>query len=198
LVGAVTEDGRQLLAVFSRGLSGLTVGPPLDLMALRGSITAEVRCDDVHIGDEWLLDGPADRVLTSGRGGTGGLETSCLALGLAGAAIDYLKSEAEVRAELTEGTRNLEIALQSLREELHALADSATSPQAASELRLRANRLVLGATQAALTAAKGMGFLRSHPAQRWARQALFFLVWSCPRPAADAMLHHLTSIHHGA
>jgi len=198
VAGAVMEDGRQVLVVLPRGLPGLAVGPPLDLMALRGSMTAEVSCDDVRIDDEWILAGPADRVLTGGRGGTGGLETSCLALGLAGAAIDYLRSEAEARAELTEGIRNLEIARQSLREELHALADSATSPQAASELRLRANRLVLGATHAALTAAKGTGFLRSHPAQRWARQALFFLVWSCPRPAADAMLHHLTTNHHGA
>src|SRR5207248_11332550 len=34
-------------------------------------------------------------------------------------------------------------------------------------------------------------FLRDHPAQRWARQALFFLVWSCPRPAAEATLDTL-------
>jgi hypothetical protein len=60
-------------------------------------------------------------------------------------------------------------------------------------LRARANALVLGATQAALTASKGSGFLRQHPAQRWARQALFFLVWSCPRPAADATLARLTA-----
>jgi hypothetical protein len=26
---------------------------------------------------------------------------------------------------------------------------------------------------------------------RWARQALFFLVWSCPRPAAEGMLTEL-------
>jgi hypothetical protein len=50
---------------------------------------------------------------------------------------------------------------------------------------------VLRATQAALTASKGTGFLRSHPAQRWARQALFFLVWSYPRPAAEATLAYL-------
>jgi len=53
--------------------------------------------------------------------------------------------------------------------------------------------MVLHATQAALTAAKGTGFLRPHPAQRWARQALFFLVWSCPWPAASAMLDTLAS-----
>jgi alkylation response protein AidB-like acyl-CoA dehydrogenase len=192
VTGAVTEDGRQVLAVLPRGIPGLSVGPPLDLMALRGSMTAEVVCDDVRIGDEWLLAGPAKRVLTSGRGGTGGLETSCLALGLAGAAIDYLRSEAEARAELIDGWKKLDATRQSVREQLHALADVMTSPEAAADLRARANRLVLNATQAALTAAKGAGFLRSHPAQRWARQALFFLVWSCPRPAAEAMLHHLT------
>jgi hypothetical protein len=43
-------------------------------------------------------------------------------------------------------------------------------------------------TQFALAAGKGSGFLRSHPAQRWARQAMFFLVWSCPAPALDATL----------
>ena len=51
-----------------------------------------------------------------------------------------------------------------------------------------AHSLVTRATQAYLTARKGTGFLRTEPAQRWARQALFFLVWSCPRPAAEATL----------
>jgi alkylation response protein AidB-like acyl-CoA dehydrogenase len=53
--------------------------------------------------------------------------------------------------------------------------------------------LVLRATQTALTAAKGAGFLKQHPAQRWARQAMFFLVWSCPRPAAEATLSYLAN-----
>ena len=35
------------------------------------------------------------------------------------------------------------------------------------------------------------GFLATHPAQRWARQALFFLVWSCPRPALEGTLNYL-------
>jgi hypothetical protein len=58
-------------------------------------------------------------------------------------------------------------------------------------LRARANVLALRATQAALTANKGAGFVRPHAAQRRARQALFFLVWSCPRPAAEATLRDL-------
>jgi hypothetical protein len=61
-------------------------------------------------------------------------------------------------------------------------------------LRARANALVLRATQAYLTARKGTGFLRSEPAQRWARQALFFLVWSCPTPIATAALRDLAGL----
>jgi hypothetical protein len=48
----------------------------------------------------------------------------------------------------------------------------------------------LRATQACLAVSKGAGFVRPHPAQRWARQALFFLVWSCPRPAVEGVLAH--------
>jgi butyryl-CoA dehydrogenase len=192
VTGAVLDDGRRLLLVVPRLSQGLVVAPALDLMALRGSLTAEVRCDHVKVEECWVLAGPADQVLAGKRGGTGGLETSCLALGLAGSAIDYLGGEAATRADLADGWKTLESTRKQLRADLHALVDSAGTPQAIASLRSRANRLVLGATQAALTAAKGTGFLRSHPAQLWARQALFFLVWSCPRPAAEATIAHLT------
>ena len=49
-------------------------------------------------------------------------------------------------------------------------------------------------TQAYLTARKGTGFLRTEPAQRWARQALFFLVWSCPAPIAQAAIRDLAGL----
>jgi butyryl-CoA dehydrogenase len=173
--------------VLPSNLPGVIVGEALDLMALEGSLTAEVRCASVALERRWLLSGPAEKVLMTGKGGAGGLETSCLALGLAGAAIDYLTSEAATRPDLATTAERLERTRQGIREDMHALLKGAT-PEAATTLRARANSLVLRATQAALTASKGAGFLRDHPAQRWARQALFFLVWSCPRPAAEAML----------
>jgi butyryl-CoA dehydrogenase len=188
VIGAVLEDGRQILAVLPQGLPGVSIGPPLELMALEGSLTAEVQCRDVILESSWLLAGPAERVIGGGKGGSGGLETSCLALGLAGAAIEYLHHEALARRELRPSADRLEQTRQSLRRELHQLAEGGCTSEAAAALRARANSLVLRATQAALTASKGAGFLRSHPAQRWARQALFFLVWSCPRPAAEATL----------
>jgi hypothetical protein len=126
-----------------------------------------------------------------GRTSTGGLETSCLALGLAGAAIDFLQAEARVRPELRPPTERLQAGRHRVREQLHALAEGGASPEVLGALRARANALVLRATQAALAAAKGAGFVRGHPGQRWARQALFFLVWSCPRPAMEATLGYL-------
>jgi alkylation response protein AidB-like acyl-CoA dehydrogenase len=192
VTGAVLEDGRQILAVLPRDLPGITVGPPLDLMALAGSLTAEVRCTNVSLDRRWLLAGPAERVLASDRGGTGGLETSCLALGLAGAAVADLHGEAAARPELRGHAERLDHSRGQLRQEMHRLATGGGPPEAAVNLRGRANALVLRATQAALTASKGTGFVHPHPAQRRARQAMFFLVWSCPRPAAEATLAYLT------
>jgi butyryl-CoA dehydrogenase len=192
IVGGVLEDGLQFLAVLPAELPGVSVGPSLDLMALEGSLTAEVKCEDVVLGREWLLAGPAERVMAAGgKGGTGGLETSCLALGLAGAAIDYLSAEARLRGDLQGTSERLEHTRQNLRKEMHKFAEAGCTAEQAAALRARANTLALRATQAALTASKGTGFLRHHPAQRWARQAMFFLVWSCPRPAAEATLAYL-------
>jgi butyryl-CoA dehydrogenase len=191
VIGAVLDNGEQIVAVLPRSLPGVTIGPPLPLMALEGSLTAEVRCQDVVLDRKWLLAGPAKQVMSLGRAGTGGLETSCLALGLAGAATAFLEREAQARPDLRGTHEQLEKARLRLRQEMHNLAQGSCGSEDAAHLRAKANTLVLRATQAALTASKGTGFLRDHPAQRWARQALFFLVWSCPRPAADATLAYL-------
>jgi hypothetical protein len=187
-LGAVTDGGMQILAALPTELPGVHVEPPLDLMALRGSLTAEVRLDKVELDAKWLIAGPAKQVLAAGKGGAGGLETSCLALGLAGAAIDFVTGEAVHRADLKDSAVNLEGDRQTIRKELHRLAGAGGTADAKVNLRTDANSLVLRATQVALTAGKGTGFLRNHPAQRWARQALFFLVWSCPRPTMEATL----------
>ena len=191
VIGAVTDTGMQLLAALPRELPGVHIGPPLDLMALQGSLTAEVRLEQVALDRRWVLAGPAERVLVTGRSGPGGLETSCLALGLAGAAIEYVAQEAVLRADLRASADNLEQDRRKLREELRRLANETGTLEQSTALRTLANSLVLRGSQVALTASKGTGFLRDHPAQRWARQALFFLVWSCPRPTTEATLAHL-------
>jgi alkylation response protein AidB-like acyl-CoA dehydrogenase len=194
VIGAVLQGAGQILTVLPTYTSGVTVGRPLELMALQGSLTAEVRCTAVRIEKRWLLAGPVERVLATGKGGAGGLETSCLALGLTKAAVQHLLEEADKRPELVQDAQRLESTRAGLRGELFRLAQEGVSAEAAQNLRARANTLVLQATQAALTASKGSGFLRDHPAQRWARQALFFLVWSCPSPVAAAHMAFFTQV----
>jgi alkylation response protein AidB-like acyl-CoA dehydrogenase len=188
VTGAALDDGQQVMLVLPTDAAGLRIGPPLDLMALRGSLTTEVRCEGVAVDRQWLLAGPAERVMNVGRGGTGGLETSALALGLAKAAIDHVHREAAARPEWNDLAARLESDRRAAHDEMNRLAGGGGTPEAALALRAAANALVLRATQAALTVSKGDGFVHPHPAQRWARQALFFLVWSCPRPAAEATL----------
>jgi butyryl-CoA dehydrogenase len=191
LVGATVENNQQVLLLVPANAVGVAVGAPLDLMAFQGSLTAEIQLHDVRVARRWLLAGPVEKVLTSRRGGAGGVETSCLALGLAGAAIDYLAKESAARTDLRDTATHLEDERIGVRRVLHALALQGGDADALTALRTQANDLVLRATQAALMTAKGAGFLRNHPAQRWARHALFFLVWSCPRPTVMATLAQL-------
>jgi alkylation response protein AidB-like acyl-CoA dehydrogenase len=189
ITGAVLEDGRQVLVALPRQTPGVCVDAALELMALRGSCTTQVRCEEVKVDRHWLLAGPSERVL--GADAAGGLTTSCLALGLAEAATNYLRQEAEARPELASVAERLERRRRTLWEQLLQLAHGSPSADDANRLRSQANLLVLQVTQTALTASKGSGFVHPHPAQRWARQALFFLVWSCPRPTAELMLECL-------
>jgi alkylation response protein AidB-like acyl-CoA dehydrogenase len=190
VIGATLPDLKQMLFVLPRDRHGVTIGQPLEIAALRGSRTSFVRCAGVELEREWVLAGPADQVL--GKGGGGGLDTSTLALGLASAAIEYLRSESNSRKHLEPMVARFEKVQRQVRQCLHHLAAESGSVAETLSLRVDATRLALRATQTALIVSKGMGFVSPHPAQRWARQALFFLVWSCPRPAAEGILSELT------
>ncbi len=76
---------------------------------------------------------------------------------------------------------------------LLALAGGRT-PCTNEQLRAQANSLALRASQAALAAAKGTGYVTGHPAGRWCREALFFLVWSCPPAVLNANLCELAGL----
>ena len=133
ITGAVVDNGQQVLLALPGDAPGIVVQSPMDLSALAGSRTAEVSCSRVKVARHWLIAGPMANVLKSGsRSGTGGLETSCLALGLAGAAIDRLHVEAANRPELGDLAAKLETARVRLRDEMHRLAHGGSaSPVAA-------------------------------------------------------------------
>jgi alkylation response protein AidB-like acyl-CoA dehydrogenase len=187
VIGAALADSRQVLLALPAGRPGVTVETPLRLAALSGSRTTLIRCNDVRLEADLVLAGPAEKAVSSG-GTVGGLETSTLALGLAGAAIDFLHDEARRRPDLVAAAERFESARRRARERLHGLALHRAENADLIAVRVSCTRLALQASQVALAVAKGTGFAAPHPARRWATQALFFLVWSCPRPAAEGMI----------
>lgn len=193
VAGATTRDGRQILFALPTDRSGVNIKPAFSLAALQASRTAEVSCEGVEVESDDILAGPMLNVISHPSvSGTGGLETSALALGLALAALKAL--EATDQAELLEPALALRGAWETLRDGLMNCANGQPSAPSSAIIRGSANNLVLRITQAYLTARKGSGFLREEPAQRWARQALFFLVWSCPSPVAQASIRDLAGL----
>lgn len=194
VAGATMDDGRQFLAAVPTDSPGVHPHPGIPLVALSASCTDRVEFENVRIEPEYLLAGPIEDVMEHGSGaGTGGLQTSTLAAGLAAAAVGFIADEAERRDDLRPIAEQLNRDVQQLEADLVAASTGEHSSEL-SELRGRANRLVLRTTQAALTAAKGAGFVASHPVGRWCREAMFYLVWSCPQPVTQAHLCELAGL----
>ena len=194
VLGATLDDGRQILCAVPSDRAGVECRPGVPLVALTASCTDEVRLTNVEVCSSEVLFGPCLQVMQMGSGGaSGGLQTSALAIGLAQAATNYLQDEALRRPDLLAVAHKLAHDVALLEHLLLALADG-ESPLQPSELRQQANSIVLRATQAALASAKGAGFIHGHEAGRWCREALFFLVWSCPQPVLNASLCELAQL----
>ncbi|WP_442484136.1 acyl-CoA dehydrogenase family protein [Aeoliella sp. SH292] len=199
LVGAVVVDGdvvtdEQILAFVPTSDPGVRADMPAKLVAVSHSHTGRVQFDSVLVSDEWIVAGPVANVMMAGRASRpGGHETSTLAIGLASAALDFLKQEAAKREELRPAHEALAAEHAEVVSDLLAIAEG-NAVCSSESLRQRANSLVLRSTQAALAAAKGAGYVAGHPVGRWCREALFFLVWSCPQPVMNANLCELAGL----
>jgi alkylation response protein AidB-like acyl-CoA dehydrogenase len=194
VIGATLDDGQQILMALPMSSPGVVAAPHEQLVGLTASHTGKLECRQVQVDREWLLDGPSANVM-AGRSGTktGGLQTSALAVGLSSAAIGFLENESKHRGDLAEPTDHLRSEHCEVKQDLISLA-AGNAACSSDEIRTRANSLVLRSTQAALAAAKGSGYVASHPAGRWCREALFFLVWSCPQPVMAANLCELAGL----
>lgn len=191
VVGAVLPDGNQILCCIPRLCPGLTTYLGQRLVALTSSCTDKIELHNVIVHPTDVISGPEANVMQSG-GGAGGLQTSTLAIGLATAATNFLVAESHQRPDLATAAKSIKSETLALRGELLKLAKGESSRLSASILRSKANSLALRATQSALTVAKGAGFAADHCVGRWAKEALFFLVWSCPQPVLEASLNELT------
>jgi alkylation response protein AidB-like acyl-CoA dehydrogenase len=194
VLGAQLDDGRQILVALPSGIEGVVIPEPARLVGLSASHTGEIRCNRVQLGREWLLAGPEENVMKGASGAkTGGLQTSTLAIGLSASALHYLEDESKQRPDLKKPTTELRREFADLEKDLLALA-AGKEVCTNESLRARANSLALRTSQAALAAAKGSGYVIGHPTARWCREALFFLVWSCPAPVMQANLCELAGL----
>jgi alkylation response protein AidB-like acyl-CoA dehydrogenase len=198
VTGGTLADGRQVLAAISTNLPGVKVGAPAQLLALSASQTSSVQLDNVTVGRNDLIAGPIEQVMRQGAGSTGSLGTSALAVGLSLAATQHLANEAAARPDLApilqplaDECDGLQVAIAEAAEHSAAAGDPALSPES---IRGRANSLALRSTQALLAASKGAGFVSGHFAERAVREAMFFLVWSCPQPVVAAALRELAGL----
>ena len=194
LMGAQLDDGRQILFVVPSQADGILIEPGFKLVGLTASQTGAVKCQSVLIPPEDIVAGPCDNVLASiGSNATGGFQTSSLALGLSKSAIEFIGDQSRKRPYLLVTFESLEQQYDEIETQLKSLA-AGIEVCTSAQLRSQANSLVLRATQSALVAAKGSGYVEGHPVGRWCQEALFFLVWSCPQAVLDANLCELVGI----
>jgi alkylation response protein AidB-like acyl-CoA dehydrogenase len=197
VTGAVVNDSpkespQQILFVLSTSWNGVTLSPPMPLVALQSSHTGSVTCEDVIVEDRFVLFGPAANVL-SARKKTVPLGQAFLALGLCRTAIELIDAHDSDLARQT--CKRFESQLTDLRSRVVAYCDPGTTPDPAQAPQLRGacNDLALRITHAAVAIYKGSALLVGHPAQRLAREALFLLVWSCPNPVIDCTVQLLAA-----
>jgi hypothetical protein len=126
-------------------------------------------------------------------GGAGSLTTSALALGHAGNALTRLRGESGHRQDLVGICEPMSGELSEVTRELLAAAAGQPAP-AIESIRQRSNSLVLRSAQAWLAASKGAGYVHGHSAERIVREAMFFLVWSCPQPVLTAALREFACV----
>jgi alkylation response protein AidB-like acyl-CoA dehydrogenase len=196
VTGGTCADGKQVLAVIETSLKGVTVNEPPLLLSMNASRTGSVDLQDVVVEKSRIIAGPVEHVMKQGIGGkTGSLTTSALAAGTTAGVLQRLAKETENRPDLEEILHPLQSEWSSLSKDiLQSDEVTVTSGETPETIRRRANSLVLRAAQAYLGATKGAGFVQGHPAERAVREAMFFLVWSCPQPVLTAALREFACI----
>jgi alkylation response protein AidB-like acyl-CoA dehydrogenase len=183
VAGAAADNGGgQVLFALPTDAPGVTIEPPLPLVALAETWTSRVGCQNVALAPDLLLLGPAPNVLSLRRKSVP-IPQAFLALGHARGGVDLIAEHDSDRA------RNLVTRFGEQIDQLHERVVAACAPGSDPSLvplfRGECNELALRVAHAAVALYKGNALLLSHPAQRLAREAMFLLVWSCPDPVID-------------
>ena len=186
VTGAISMNSKKTQAtphffVLKTNSSGVKIGPPMELLALTGSRTSSIELEHVS---------PVAEIASKHESGpqTGGLGTTALAIGSTRASLAILEQESLRRGQLKPIFEELEKEVAVIESMLFQFAEKGIDTQKRNLLRQRANTLVTRTAQAALTASKGAGFVKGHPAEHLIRESMFYLVWSCPQSVTESLL----------
>ncbi|NKC15824.1 MAG: hypothetical protein GKR94_27580 [Gammaproteobacteria bacterium] len=190
--GAQLAGGTQILVLLPLAREGVLIKPAETLAALNSTYTCEVHCEQVIVRNEELIAGPVHNVLAA-RSTLRLLLVSATGCGLAEGMLDEVQRLAERGSE--DARTVLDVATQrntDLRRRLLALAAQAAPPQSAIDaLRGQLNDWLVRLAGIVMTCAKGSGYKETSTAQRLAREAQFFCVWSASPPVRANTLSHL-------
>ena len=198
VTGGTLSNGEQVLLAIETCSDGIEMREPVSMLALTASRTGSIGLNQVFVPMSQLLHGPTENVMQQGGGGAGSYTTSALAIGHAANAVSLLQAEAERRPDLSEIYEPFATEAATLSQDLQRAVTAADEQLpddlSAEAMRRRSNSLAIRASQAALAASKGAGFVAGHPAGRLVAEAMFFLVWSCPQPVVMANLREFASV----
>ena len=190
---AETTDGRVVETLIpARQRAGLSASGPLPLMVMGGTRTVAVQLNSMLVTeDEVVRVSPLERWHREDTNRT--VNTSPAVFGLldrvSRALIDLGEQKSLTRA--VDAGHEFALRVDQLRTLAYHLVDEVAADDAHEErLRVRAMSLLLAheATAAMVAATGGSAIALDNPAQRWAREALFFLVQAQTGSVRDEML----------
>ena len=181
VVVAETDDHKLVRALIEpHEQPGLVADPPMALAAMGGTHTCPVHLRGLRV--------PADNIASvvdkdewAARDSMATVNASPHIFGVARAAIALLQQTGEQRnqSQALDVAHALAEQVRDIRREAYAFVDDVPADRFREQrLRLRANALAIAvtATSAAVTARAGGAVRLSDPAQRYAREAMFYLV----------------------
>ena len=191
------RDGTDVVfaLVPARDQPGFTAGPRLPLAAMQAARTVTIALDDYPVPDAALVGRwPFDEWAARDAATTANVTPAVF--GLLDAVLTRLQAEGERRDEPT--TVALAARLRSdaeqVRAEAYALVDDVAPGGRSTErlaLRAAALDLLTTATTGLVAAGAGASMSLDHPAQRWAREALFHLIQAQTPAVRAATLERL-------
>jgi alkylation response protein AidB-like acyl-CoA dehydrogenase len=191
--GAALDNGEQLLALVAINQLNVRVVPAEILCALNSTHTCEIRCDGVFVPNEDLIAGPVKNVLTQ-RSALRLLLVSATGVGLALAMLDEIH---ELSSRPGYGVdadqfRSAGLRTDTYQQRLSTLAqDGELDQDAIDDLRIDLDDWLVRLAGMTLVLAKGTGYREAANAQRLAREAMFFCVWSASSGVRAGTIEHL-------